>query len=136
MDNTDISTLNKGKAPASTNDIEAYNKEILNDKIRRLIATNIQLMIDKIKTEKTKVNLKTNKIQLLGKKNSLVAKRKEFRTEIVILNVANVPIRSYQDLFLKPTQDKFKAKRSPSFDNLKKNFQRFFTRIRYYQRFY
>ncbi len=37
----DISTLNKGKAPASTNNIEAYNKEALDDEIHKLIVTNV-----------------------------------------------------------------------------------------------
>ena len=125
MDNTDISTSSKGKTPASINNVETYNKETLNDKICKLTAINIQLMIDKIKTEKTRINLEANKVQLFDKKNFLVAKRKKLRTEIVILNAAghfNVLIRSYQDPLLKLTQDKFKAKRLPSFDSLKKNF--------------
>jgi len=41
LDNIDISTLNKGKTSASTNGVEAYNKEALSDKIYRLTATNI-----------------------------------------------------------------------------------------------
>ncbi len=41
LDSTDISTLDKGKAPASTNGVEAYNKEILGDEIRRLIIVNV-----------------------------------------------------------------------------------------------
>ncbi len=72
-----MSTLGKGKASVFTNDVEAYNKKTLSDKIRRLTTTNVQLMIDKIKTEKVKVNLKANKVRLFGEKNSLVAKKKE-----------------------------------------------------------
>ncbi len=52
-------------------------------------------MIDKIETEKVKINLETNRIRLLGEKNSLVVKKEEFRAEIVTLNVANVPIYSH-----------------------------------------
>ncbi len=106
MDNTDISILNKGKASVSTNGVKTYSKETLGDKIRRLTTTNIQLMTDKMETEKAKVNLEADKIQLFDKKNSLIVKRKEFRTEIVILNViglSNIPIRSHQDPLLKPT---------------------------------
>ena len=135
MNNTDISTSSKGKAPIFINGIKAYNKETLNDEICRLITTNIQLIINKMESEKVKVNLKTDKIQLFGKKNSLVVKKKELRTEIIILNVAgpsNVPIRRYQDLFLKSTQDKLKTKRPILFDNIKENFQRFLIKTRYY----
>ena len=35
--------------------VEVYNKEILDDEIRRLITVNVQLVIDKIETEKVKV---------------------------------------------------------------------------------
>src|SRR6266699_1776827 len=131
-----MSTSNKGKTPASTNDVEAYSKEALDDEIRRLTTTNAQLMTDKIEIEKTKVNLEINRTRLLNKKNSLVVKKKELRAEIAILNVANVPIHNHQNPLLKLIQDKFKAKRPPFFDSLKKNLQRFFIRIRYYQRFY
>ena len=76
MDNTDISILGKDKTPISTSDVEIYNKEILNNKIRRLTTTNTQLIVDKIKTEKAKVNLKADRMRLFDKKNSLVVKRK------------------------------------------------------------
>jgi len=125
LDNTDISTLGKGKALAFINGIEAYNKEILSNEIRRLIITNVQLMADKIKTKKAKVNLKADKVQLLSKKNSLVVKREKLRAEITTLYAAgpsNIPIRRYQDPLLKPIQNKLKAKRPPSFNSLKKNF--------------
>jgi len=92
LDSTDISTLGKGKTPTSTNGIEAYNKETLGDEICKLTTANTQLVTDKIKTEKARVNLEVDKIQLLNKKNSLVAKRKELRAEITILNVINIPI--------------------------------------------
>ena len=132
-------TLDKGKALVSMSDVKVYNKKTLSDKIRRLIIVKIQLIIDKIETEKIKVNLKIDKIQLFGEKNSLVVKRKKLRIEIVILNATgppNVLIRRYQDPFLRLTQDKLKTKRPLPFDGLKKNFQRFFTGIRYYQEFY
>ncbi len=98
MDSTDISTSGKGKTPTSTNGIEAYNKETLDDEIRKLTITNAQLMTNKIKTKKAKVNLETNKIRLFNKKNSLVVKREELRAEIVVLNISglsNVPIYGY-----------------------------------------
>ncbi len=44
-------------------------------------------MTDKIETEKTKVNLETDRARLLKKKNPLVVKRKKLRTEIVIMNI-------------------------------------------------
>ncbi len=69
------------------NGVEVYNKEILNDEIRRLIITNVQLMADKTETKKAKINLEVDKTRLFGKKNSLVVKRKELRTEIAILNI-------------------------------------------------
>ncbi len=124
---------------ASTNGIKAYNKETLNDEIRRLTTANIQLMTDKMETEKAKVNLEVDRVQLFGEKNSLVVKRKEFRAEIVALNAAgpsNILVYKHQDLFLKPTQDKLKAERLSPFDDIKENFQRFFIGIRYYQEFY
>ncbi len=78
-----------------------------------------------METEKIKINLEADKARLLSEKNSLVVKRKKFRTEIVTLNTArpsNAPgVRSYQDPFLKPTRDKLKAKRPPLFNSLKKN---------------
>ena len=55
-------------------------------------------MIDKMEIEKVRVNLETDKARLLGKKNSLVVKKKELRAEIITLNVAgplNIPIRRY-----------------------------------------
>ncbi len=125
--------------PTSTNGIETYSKKTLNDKIRRLIITNAQLIADKIETEKIKVNLETDKIRLFNEKNSLIVKKKEFRAEIVVLNITgffNVLICKYQNLFLKLIQDKFKVKRLLSFNSLKENFQRFFIKIRYYQGFY
>ncbi len=92
-----------------------------------------------MENEKARINLKADKTRLLGEKNSLVAKKKELRTEIVVLNAAgppNILICSHQNLFLRLTRDKFKAKRLLSFDGLKENLQRFFTKTRYYQRFY
>ncbi len=89
-----------------------------------------------METEKTRVNLETDRTQLLDEKNSLVAKKEELQAEIAVLNTANALIRNHQDPFLKQTQDKLKAKRPPSFDGLKENLQRFFTKIRYYQGFY
>ncbi len=90
MDNTDIFILNKDKVLVSTNGIEVYNKKVLNDEIRRLTATNVQLMIDKIETEKARINLKADKIRLFGKKNSLVIKKEELRIEIVVLNAVKL----------------------------------------------
>jgi len=81
--------------PTSTNGVKAYNKKTLNDEIRRLTTANVQLMTDKMETEKARVNLKTDKIQLFDKKNSLVVKREKLRTKIIALNIigfSNVPI--------------------------------------------
>jgi len=139
LDSIDISILGKGKAPVSINDVETYSKKILDDKIRKLTTTNVQLMTDKIKTEKTKVNLKADKVQLFDKKNFLIIKRKKLRTEIIILNATklfNILICRYQNPLLKSIQNKFKAKRPSLFDALKENLQKFFIRTRYYQRFY
>ena len=93
-----MSILNKGKTPASTSDVEAYNKEALGDEIRKLTTANAQLVADKMETKKAKVNLEADRVRLFGEKNSLVVKREEFRTEIAMLNVArfsNVPIHSH-----------------------------------------
>ena len=82
----------------STNGVEVYNKEVLGDEIRRLIAANVQLVIDKMETEKVRVNLKADKVRLFDKKNSLVIKREEFRVEIATLNAAglsNVLVRGH-----------------------------------------
>ena len=101
-----MSTSSKGKTPISTNDVETYSKETLGDEIRRLIAANAQLVADKIETEKVKVNLETDRMQLLSKKNSLVVKKEELRIEIIVLNTAgfsNILIRGHQDPFLRPT---------------------------------
>ncbi len=48
-----------------------------------------------MKTEKTKVNLEADRMQLFDKKNSLVVKKEELWTEIAVLNVVNVPIYSH-----------------------------------------
>ena len=108
--------------PVSTNGVEAYNKEILSDEIRRLTTANVQLMTDKMETEKIKVNLKTDKVRLFNEKNFLVIKREELRAEIAVLNTVNALIRNHQDPFLGPIRDKFKVKRPSFFDGLKKNF--------------
>jgi len=53
-------------------------------------------MTDKIKTERTKVNLEADKVRLLEEKNFLVVKREEFRAEIAVMNAAgssNVLVR-------------------------------------------
>ncbi len=95
LNSTDIFTLGKGKALASTNGVEAYSKETLGDEIRRLTTANAQLMTDKMKIEKARVNLEADRTRLLDEKNSLIAKKEELRAEIATLNVANVPIRGH-----------------------------------------
>ncbi len=125
LDNTDISTSSKDKTSVSTNGIEVYIKEQLAVEIQRFIIANAQLMTDKMKTEKTKVNLEADRVRLLEEKNSLVVKREEFRVEIAAINAArlsNVLVYSHQDPLLKPVQNKLKAKRLSFFDSLKKNF--------------
>ncbi len=91
--------------PVFTNGIEASSKEALGDEIRRLIVANVQLMADKMKTEKARVNLEVDRTRLFDEKNSLVAKREELRVEIVMLNATgffNVLIYGHQDLLLRP----------------------------------
>ena len=125
LDNTDIFTLSKGKILISTNGVETYNKETLDNEIRRLIIANAQLITDKIETEKVKINLEADKIRLFDKKNSLIAKKEELQTEIVILNAAgpfNILVCGYQDPLLRPIRNKFKVKRLTLFDNIKENF--------------
>ncbi len=134
-----MSTSSKGKASASINGTKAYTKEQLAVEIQRLSTANAQLINDKIKTEKIKVNLEANRARLLGKKNSLIAKREELRAEITVLNAvgpSNAPVRGYQDPLLNQGRDKLKAKRPPPFDNTKENLQGFLIRTRYYQGFY
>ncbi len=77
LDNTDIFTSGKGKTPVSTSGVKVYIKEQLAVEIQRFIIANIQLMTDKIETERTKVNLETDRARLLREKNSLIAKREE-----------------------------------------------------------
>ena len=77
LDNTDIFTSDKDKTPASTNSIKVYIKEQLAIEIQRFITANAQPITNKIETEKTRVNLEANKVQLLKEKNSLITKRKE-----------------------------------------------------------
>ena len=52
-------------------------------------------MIDKIETEKAKVNLEADRTRLFNEKNSLVAKKEKLRAEIAALNVANVLVRGH-----------------------------------------
>ncbi len=87
LNNTDISILNKGKTFILTSSIEVYIKEQLAIEIQRFIIANIQLVTDKIKTERTKVNLEIDRMRLLEKKNSLIVKREKLRIEIVVINV-------------------------------------------------
>jgi len=86
LDSTDIFTSGKSKTSISINGIEVYTKEQLVAEIQRFIVINVQLMTDKMKTEKTKVNLKVDRVRLLGEKNSLVVKREKLRAKIVIMN--------------------------------------------------
>jgi len=95
LDNTDISILNKGKTPVSISNVKAYIKKILNNEIRKLIIVNTQLITNKIKTEKVKVNLEADKIRLFDKKNFLMVKKEELRAEIVTLNIVNIPVCKY-----------------------------------------
>ncbi len=98
MDNTGIFTSGKGKTPASTSSVEAYNKKALDDEIRRLTTANVQLVTDKMETKKARVNLEADRMRLFDEKNSLVVKREELRAEIAALNIAepsNPLIRRY-----------------------------------------
>ncbi len=90
LDNTDMFTLGKGKAPVSTNGVEAYSKEALGDEIRRLTIVNVQLMTDKMETEEIRVNLEADRMWLFDEKNSLVVKKEKLRAEIVVLNVTGL----------------------------------------------
>jgi len=44
-------------------------------------------VVDKIETEKAKVNLEVDRVRLFDEKNFLVVKREELRIEIAVLNV-------------------------------------------------
>ncbi len=104
---------------------ESYIKEQLAAEIQRLSAANVQLVNDKMETEKIKVNLEVDRVRLFGEKNSLVVKREELRIEIAALNAAgssNALVCSHQDPLLNQRRDKFKAKRTPPFDGIKENF--------------
>jgi len=110
--------------PVFTSGVKVYSKEALDDEICRLITANTQLITDKMETEKVRINLEADKVRLFGEKNSLVVKREELRVEIAMLNVAGLPnisIYGHQNPLLRLTRDKLKAKRPPSFDNLKEN---------------
>jgi len=87
--------LGKGKALVSTSGVEIYSKEVLGDEICRLIVANVQLVTDKMETEKARVNLEADRVRWFGKKNFLVVKREELRAEIVVLNAVNVLVRGY-----------------------------------------
>ena len=98
LDNTNISTLGKGKVPVSVNSVESYIKEQLAIEIQRFSAVNVQLVNDKMETEKIKVNLEVDRVRLFNEKNFLVTKREEFQIEIVTLNVVelfNILVCSY-----------------------------------------
>ncbi len=90
-----MSISSKGKTPVFTNSVEVYSKEALSDEIRRLIIANVQLVINKMETEKARVNLEADKTRLFNEKNSLVVKREELRAEIAVLNVVNVLVRNH-----------------------------------------
>ncbi len=72
------------------NGVEVFIKEQLAVKIQRFSTVNAQLITDKIKTEKIKVNLEADRARLFGEKNFLVAKRKKLRAEIATLNTAGL----------------------------------------------
>jgi len=93
LDNNDISTLNKVKAPTSTNGIKAFNKEVLKEEIRRLIIINVQLMNNKLDVEAAKIKLKADKTKLISEKNIFVAKREELQvklTETIVILIINI----------------------------------------------
>ena len=88
----------------STNRIKTYIKEQLIIEIQRFITVNVQLVTDKMETERTKVNLETDKVQLLKEKNFLIVKKEELRTKIATMNAVgffNLLVRSYQDPLLR-----------------------------------
>ncbi len=93
-----MSILSKDKTPASINSVGTFIKEQLAAKIQRLSTINIQLVTDKIETEKIKVNLKIDRVRLFDEKNSLIVKKEELRAEIAALNAAgpfNISIHDY-----------------------------------------
>jgi hypothetical protein len=128
----DISTSSKGKASVSTNGVEAYSKEQLAEEIRRFTTANAQLVNDKLGIEAINAKLEADKNRLINEKNILVAKREELQTEFAAVKT----ILTTTSTIANTSRDKLKAKRLPLFDGAKKNLQLFFTRIRYYQRFY
>jgi len=83
-----MSTSGKSKTSVSTSDVEVYTKEQLAVEIQRFTTANVQLVTDKMETERTKINLEADRVRLLKEKNSLVAKREEFWAEIAAMNAA------------------------------------------------
>ena len=102
------------------------------EEIRRLTKANAQLVNDKLGTEATNAKLEADRNRLISEKNILVAKREELRTELE----ATRAMLAATPAIANTGRDKFKAKRLLPFDGVKENFQPFFTKTRYYQRFY
>ncbi len=99
--------------------MEAYSKEALGKEIRRLTATNIQLMNDNLNTEVAKTKLEADKAKLIYEKNILMVKKEELQAELV--EAVTVPTTSIQ-VSVTIVYDKFKAKRLLLFDRIKEMF--------------
>ena len=87
---------------------------------------------DKLGTEAINAKLEADRNRLINKKNILVVKREELRTELE----ATRAIPTVTLAIVNTGRDKLKAKRPPPFDRAKENLQPFLTGTRYYQRFY
>ncbi len=119
LDSNGVSISSKGKALVLSSDMEAYSKEALREEIRRLTVINIQLMSDKLGIEAVKTKLEADKARLINEKNIFVAKREELRaelTEAAVISTTNIQTPVII------VYDKFKAKRLPPFDGIKKTF--------------
>ncbi len=119
LDNNDISTLGKAKAPTSTNGIKAFNKKILKEEICRFIITNIQLINDKLNAEAVKIKFEVNKAKLINEKNIFVAKKEELQVELTEAATASTTSIQVSIIIV---YDKLKAKKSLLFDKTKEIF--------------
>ncbi len=70
-----------------------------------------------------------DKDRLFKKKNTLVDKRNKLKEQLVT-------IKLNKKLKIKLKRKNLKVKRSPSFDNIKRTFQKFIIRTYYFQEFY
>ena len=142
MDSIDISTSDKGKTPASTSGVEAYNKEAFGDEIRRLTQANAQLAQNKQNSDAARIAIEVDKNRLISEKNALVVKHEELQGEIAALQRNLLPPfaeplnQRIGEIASIPGQDKLKARIPDAFDRTKRTFRRFLIQIKIYHQFH